>query len=38
MKNVDNVSVKPTLGESEDNNEFHEAQRVTALTRSSKVL
>lgn len=38
MKNVDNVSIKPTLGESETENEFQEAQRVTALTRSSKVL
>ena len=38
MRNVDTVSVKPSLGESETENEFREAQRVTALTRSSKVL
>ena len=38
MANVNNVTVKPTLGESEEEIGFQEAQRVTALTRSSKVL
>ena len=38
MTNVDNISIKPTLGESEEELAFKEAQRITALTRSSKVL
>jgi len=38
MENVDSVSIKPRIGESEQEIAFPEAQRVTALTRSSKVL
>jgi len=38
MANVTNVSVKPDLGESDQEKVFPEAQRVTALTRNSKVL
>jgi hypothetical protein len=38
MNNVDKVSVKPTLEGSEEESVFPEAQRLTALTRSSKVL
>ncbi len=38
MANVNNVSVKPDLGESEGDKVFPEAQRVTALTSNSKVL
>lgn len=38
MRNVDNVSVKPTLEESEEELAFPEAQRITALNRNAKVL
>ncbi|AFZ50469.1 hypothetical protein [Dactylococcopsis salina] len=38
MTNVDTISVKPALGESDEELSFKEAQRITALTRSSKVL
>ncbi|MDR9402020.1 MAG: hypothetical protein RI580_01130 [Halothece sp. Uz-M2-17] len=38
MNNVDTVTVKPSLGDNQEEIAFHEAQRITALTRSSKVL
>lgn len=38
MNNVNNLTIKPTLGNSEEEIAFPEAQRITALTRSSKVL
>lgn len=38
MTNVDNVSIKPPLGENNGEIAFTEAQRITALTRKQKVL
>ena len=34
MSNVDTVAVKPSLGDNQEESAFHEAERITALTRS----
>jgi len=37
MANVDSISIKPSIGETEEEIAFSEAERVTALTRNKEI-